>query len=428
MEVAMFNVQNIWRPNDDTTTNEIIERKNSRNHELVTLFTGIRKELSNTAEKRSIDGMIERVKELEQEEIADQSRLQSIIEKYENTCCGSTSISSAKGFAWCLKIIGFFGMVISIAQLLLDGFADQDDSVQGTATAVFTIAAAIFTSMLTCGMTVDCLGQRAINKAMKYRKFTWNERRELKMLLKYFDEVRDLRKIEELDAADRKFEKLSDPSLNIPFDFNGTILFEDQAELTNYLLLSLPASHPIRQKLETIELFATNSLLPDSPFPSSSISIEEASHATSEHDIESGLPEPEIEIIPHSVDETVDTDFFCDYCLDKLEEGQTFEKGILKHINAEVLESHRTEVTNLISRKAAICRNWIEIESYAGPSFSELQINRTKVPRSKVFREMPYTDFKRRASIKETPRGMERFKEEVTEEPKSLWHRFKSAF
>jgi len=246
----------------------------------------------------------------------------------------------------------------------------------------------VFTTLFTCGLGCLYSGQKATDKALKYRKLTWDERKELKVLLKYFRELEALHQVDS-ETINEKFEQLKTKTFSIPHAYGNAPIFKSTNELMNYLLLSLPSDHSIREKLKTLEEFATTASLPHSVVKSD----EDASYATSEYDIEMALPEPEVETIP-----VVDTDFFSKYCFDQIEQGDTFERGILKNIEIKDIESGRLDIADRISRKATICYNWIDIENETAREFNKLVINGTEIPRYKVFSEMPYSQFRRRAS------------------------------
>jgi len=398
----MPSVKRIWNFHETKTVYGILEQKQVRDRQLIDIFQEIRAELPKKAENRMLDSLISRVEKLEAEEVESYNALQRIIEKHENTLCGALTVSAVKGFGFCLFVMGVAGAVVSAIELILEKLVEQREGTQDIITTIFNVSVLFFTVMGTCGLCLQYFGQKAINKATKYRDLTWQERKEIKVLLKYFREMRSLQTIkhkkkiaqeEQWTLIEEKFQKLLQQSREIPTQFESVTLFRNREELTNYLLLSLPKDHPIRAKINTLERFGRDGSL---PADTSSSSVPEDASTNSEPGTQE-LTESDIDIVPDE-----ERDFFVHHCRKKIRRGQTFEKGVLKGIKAEHLEDD--EVNERIKRKQALCDTWLQIEQYAGAhnlrqGFTKIRVGDVKIHRSKVFREMPHDAYKRKSSL-----------------------------
>jgi len=410
----MPSIHRIWNFHETKTVQKILAQKQERDRELTKIFQEIRSELPKKAEDRMINSLIHRVKELEKEEIKSHTTIQRIIDKHEHTLCGTIAINTVKGFGFSIFVIGVGGAVVSAVELILEKLVEQRDGTQDIITSVFNVLVLFFTVIGTIGLCLQYLGQKAINKATKFRDLTWQERKEIKILLKYFQEMRSLQQIRESEDVEEDerwklieetFQKLLEQSHDIPIHFDNVTLFRNREELINYLLLSLPSDHPIREKIDILERYERDGILPDSSLPASnssekeyysSLPILEASQGTGSET--ETLTEPEIEILPADSKEVEDTDFFLRHVEKKIKRGQTFEKGVFKGIRADQLESD--EVKERIRRLQALCDTYLELESYCGlwQGFTKLRIGDLKVRRSKIFREMPHETYRRKSS------------------------------
>jgi len=380
---------------------EVIARKEDRDHEVNALEKKIQDTMFDPLETDSFNRFVNQLIALQREDEADRSWLERQIYQSENKCLVCTTAKSAQSFSCIIKSVGFLGSITSLAQLYFDGF-DSGSTEDG----IFTGLALVFGAILTCGLTIECVGERFFRKAMKLRNLNWREKKILKQFVKVLDEASAMSRETNLRKADRTFNKLSNKS-------NILIPIIDEVDLINFLLDRLPEDHPIKLQLHSIEQFKQN---PHFSLPSSASTRAE----TSITDEEPELLEEDIETIPNP------TDMIVDYCTKELESGNSFERGVLKRIRLEEGEKVSDDLKRLITNVAEACTVWTHIEQYSGHQLPRLIINGSEIKREKIFPKNAYQEYRRRTSV--TVTAIEESEEEEFEESLTLWETITNGF
>lgn len=362
--------------------------------------------------------LVELLNKIRKKDDDDLGWIQKKIENYEHGCLGLTTVSSAKSFACVMKVGAIGGVVVTVLQLYYDGFGDRDDPTENSLTSIFTVATIGVTALLACGTMIECLASRAIDKANKYRRLTWPENRELKILIKFFQKMIEMHEADDNRKADELFSHLMDEAREIPWVIHDKTLFKKYDQIINLLLLSLPESHAISSDLDQLAQFSPESLATSPLTPSEDMNeVAEQATSTEIEMTESDFSEPEImtiasgenldskeqliDDIAKSVEGSIDYDVLRTHCLRKIASGHSFEQGIFSRVKPkEAQEGNLPDpVEKFIRRKTKQCALWSRLEDYTGVPFEKLKLpNGSKIKRDQVFDLMSYHEYRRRAS------------------------------
>ncbi|NGX58348.1 MAG: hypothetical protein K940chlam3_01255, partial [Chlamydiae bacterium] len=306
------------------------EHHMKREYEIQNQLAEVRNALTLAAESRDLNAMITRIQEIRQMDKEERTWIQKQIEDNEDKCCGLAGAKSSNAFGCILRVIGIFGVTSSIIQLALDNFevfGDDEDEPEIWLTSFFTVSTMFFVGVLGIAEIIMCTGNRALHKVMRFQELTWKEKRELKAFTKFLKELEKLNTAKNTEKANEKFADLRERVEALPLNLEGVQVFKSKEEILSFLLLSLPAYHPIRNKLKQVENFITKR--PKAP--------DEFEEPTLVPESSTPLPEPDIETIPDSIEGHIDSSFFRNHCIDCINNGQSFEGGLKGISNVEHL-------------------------------------------------------------------------------------------
>lgn len=383
METQFMKIPHIH--NDQDTLEELYQNHLDREKEIEDLLAEIRNCLSLCPESRGLNRMNQRISEIRKKDIKDLTELQKIIKKHNSLCCGIGGISSYNSCSCILRLVGGMAVVMGIFELFFSNFGNQANPTQPSVLTIVTYSTMALTLLLCLGETINCLGTRAIQEIMKDRNFTWEEKGELKALIKFFKELDDLHNIEDPDMVDMRFSNLKGRAKQLPKQYNGVQIFKCNEEILSFLLNSLPKNHPIRKRLIELENYVAKR----------PISSEDSSSQREDaEDGSSSFPEPDIDTIPQSFEEGFDYGSFRDYCIDHIAQGHSFE-GRLASLKPGEPPHLSEEDEEYIQKKFFLCKAWVETEDFVKEDeIRVLKVNGVKIERSKIFREMDYKTFK----------------------------------